>query len=436
MTKMQRNAVVWILLSGGVSILWGLFAARAGNEWVDFRAIYFGSRCLIDHQNPYNVSELESVYRTEGGARPAESAQVHQAVTLFVNVPTTLLLAAPLAILPLKSAEVVWIAITVGVYLLAAWLIWDIGARFAPTIALWLVCIVLINSEAIFCTGNTAGIVVSLTVVAVWCSLMERFTPAGILAMALSLAIKPHDAGLVWLFLLLMGGIYRKRALQSLVITSVIGLSAILWIALIAPHWLQDWQGNLAAISAHGGINEPGPASVTAHSSAMVIDLQAAIAIFHNDPRVYNFLSYLICGGMLLAAAVQILRKQFSPRSAWLALAAVSALTMLVTYHKPWDAKLLLLTIPACAMLATEGKKIQWMALLVTASGLIFTGDIPLGILTVIADHQHLGTTSFLEKLKTVLLIRPASMMLVVVAIFYLWMLLRRTDSNPVHEEG
>ncbi|HEY1254366.1 MAG TPA: hypothetical protein VGF01_06270, partial [Terracidiphilus sp.] len=175
---------------------------------------------------------------------------------------------------------------------------------------------------------------------------------------------------------------------------------------------------------------------VTAHSSAMVIDLQAAIAIFHNDPRVYNFLSYLICGGMLLAAAVQILRKQFSPRSAWLALAAVSALTMLVTYHKPWDAKLLLLTIPACAMLSTEGKKIQWMALLVTASGLIFTGDIPLGILTVIADHQHLGTTSFLEKLKTVLLIRPASMMLVVVAIFYLWMLLRRTDSNPVHEEG
>ena len=268
--------------------------------------------------------------------------------------------------------------------------------------------------------------------VAVWCFLNKRFELAGVLCLSVSLAIKPHDAGLVWLYFLLAGGVYRKRALQSLLITGVLGLAALLWLSSVAPSWLHDWQANLAVISARGGINEPGPAS--AHSAAMVIDLQAAIAIFRDDPRFYNPLSYLLCGGMLLAGALQTLRKPFSPQCAWLALAAVSALTMLVTYHKPWDAKLLLLTVPACAMLTAEGGTIRRMALLVTASGLVLTADIPLAILTGIADHLHLSTASFRGQVLTVLLLRPASLALLVVAVFYLWMLLRRAASE--HEPG
>ena len=98
--------------------------------------------------------------------------------------------------------------------------------------------------------------------------------PAGILCLAVSLAIKPHDAGLVWLYFLLAGGVYRKRALQTLLITVVLGLSAFLWVSHVAPHWMRDWRSNLAAISAHGGLNEPGPASVTGRTAGMVIDLQ------------------------------------------------------------------------------------------------------------------------------------------------------------------
>ncbi len=41
----------------------------------------------------------------------------------------------------------------------------------------------------------------------------------GILCLAVSLAIKPHDGGLVWLYFILAGGAFRKRALQSLVVT-------------------------------------------------------------------------------------------------------------------------------------------------------------------------------------------------------------------------
>jgi hypothetical protein len=400
---------------------------------VDFRAVYYGTRCLIQHHNPYKVSELEAVYRSEGGERPSETIQSRQAVTLFVNMPTTLIFTVPFAMLPWGPAHVLWMTFTACVLILAALLMWNLGARYAPNVTLILICFLLANCEEIFCTGNTAGIAVSLCVVAVWCFFEQRFLWAGILCLAVSLAIKPHNAGLVWLYLLLAGAPYRKRALQSLLITAVLGLSAFLWLSHVAPHWVSDWQSNLSAISAPGGINEPGPASLNGGSASTVVDLQAAISIFRDDPRFYNPISYLLCGALLLALMARALRSRFSLPNAWLALAAVTALTMLVTYHRPWDAKLLLLAIPACAMLWAEGGPARWPALLITAAGLVFTADIPLAILSILAKNLHIGTAGILGKMLTVLLIRPASLILLLLAIFYLWMYLTRaTEGDPL----
>ena len=427
MTTTRRNALVWILLASGISILWGSAVGQTGNGWVDFRAVYYGTRCLIQHHNPYNVSELEAVYRSDGGERPSETIQARQAVTLFVNMPTTLIFTAPFALLPWGPAHVLWMTLTAGVLILAALLMWNLGARYAPNVTLILICFLLANCEEIFCTGNTAGIAVSLCVVAVWCFFEERFLWAGILCLAVSLAIKPHDAGLVWLYFLLAGGVNRKRALQSLLITAVLGLTAFLWLSHVAPHWMSDWQSNLSAINAPGGIYEPGPSSLNGGSASTVVDLQAAISIFRDDPSFYNPISYLLCGALLLAVAARTLRARFSLPNAWLALAAVTALTMLVTYHRPWDAKLLLLAIPACAMLWAEGGPARWPALLITTAGLVFTADIPLAILSILAKNLHIGTAGILEKILTVLLIRPASLILLMVAIFYLWMYFTRS---------
>jgi hypothetical protein len=157
----------------------------------------------------------------------------------------------------------------------------------------------------------------------------------------------------------------------------------------------------------------------------MVIDLQAAISIFRDDPRIYNQASYLVCGALLMAIAVRTLRSRFSQRNAWLALAAIVPLTMLVTYHREWDAKLLLLTIPACAMLWAEGGLVRWIALAVNTAGLVLTADIPLAMLTLLANDLHLGIEGMSGKVLTVLLIRPASPILLAMGIFYLWVYVR-----------
>jgi hypothetical protein len=427
-----------LLLSAAISIGWGSSLALTKYGTTDFRAVYYGTRCLLQHHNPYKVSELERVVRDEHGERPSETVQQHQAVTLYVNLPTTFLFVAPFAILPYAVAQMLWLVLLAALFLLAGFTMWNLSESYAPAVSLFLICMVLANSLVIFGGGNTAGIAVSLCLVAVWCFLRERFVLAGILCMALSLAIKPHDSGFIWLYFLLVGGVYRKRALQSLLVTVVLGLSAFLWVSLVAPHWMQDWHTNMSVISTHGHINDSGPASIVGfHTLGPVISMQSVISVFRDDPRFYNSISYLVCGPLLLLWVVATLRSRFSKDRAWLALAAIAPLTMLVTYHRPWDAKLLLLIVPACAMLWAEGGPKRWLAFLVSTAMLMAAGDIPMAVYLVPPGNTHEFATGLSGQILTILLARPIPLVMLIMGVFYLWVYVRRAFSpSPSAEPG
>jgi hypothetical protein len=403
---------------------------------LDFQGLYYGSRCLLQHHNPYNVSELEAVYRADGGESPSEPIRARQIVTLYVNLPTTLLFIIPFAILPWGFAHLAWLMLTAASLSLAAFLIWDSGANYAPAVSGVLICFALANSEILFATGNAAGMVVGLCVVAAWCFIKGRFIPAGILCLAVSLAIKPHDAGLVWLYFLLAGGIFRKRAIQTLLVTIVLGGAAFLWVSHVAPEWVQGWHSNMSAITAAGGLNEPGPGSITGSTAGMVIDLQAAISIMRDDPRIYNSVSYMTCGALLLLWSVRTLKVQFSQSRAWLALASVAAITMLVSYHRPYDAKLLLLTVSACAMLWAKGGPVGWIALLLNAAGIALTGDVPLSILVVLTNNLHIDTVGIFSRILKTVLMRPTPLILLAMGIFYFWVYVRRDPVRAATAES
>lgn len=138
-----------------------------------------------------------------------------------------------------------------------------------------------------FATGNPAGVAVGLCGTAAWCLMKERFVPAGILCLAPSPAIKPHDTGLLWLYF------------------------------------------------------------------------------------------FLVCGALLLVWAYALGRSNSRLATDWLALAAIVPIAILITYHRPYDAKLFLLTVPACAMLWAEGGAIAGTALLINAAGIVVAGGIP-----------------------------------------------------------
>ena len=437
MLSSHRKALLFLLLSGAVSIIWGSYIAAGSSSGLGaFKAIYYPARCLQRHIDPYNVSALQQEYAAEGGKFPlgaSEESLFRRAMLTCVNLPTSFLLVMPLAILPWKIAATIWMVINASLLPLAAILIWNVASKSALKPSTLLVCLLLANAEQVLGLGNLAGIVVNLTVIAVWCFLEGRFAFAGVICLAVSLALKPHDAGFVWLYFLLAGGANRKRALQTLGVTALLALPAILWISHVAPHWLDELRANLHTLSAHGSVNDPGPDSPTFRSADTVISLQAMFSLIRDDPRFYNLASYLTCGILLLAGAIRVLRTPFSKQNAWLALAAISALSMLPVYHRPYDAKLLLLAIPACAWLWSEGGRLKWIAGLVTTLAILSTADVPATVLLVIMKSVNGGLAGVWGKLMTAFVFHPAPLVLLSTGVFYLWVYFRRTAQEKRH---
>src|ERR1035437_1688819 len=424
MNSARRDGLYLLLLGSLAFMLLGAAWENAASApLLDFRALYYPARCLLQHCDPYNASEVLRVYQAEGVYGSLDTAKQRLMTTQYGYLPTAFSFTVPFAMLPWGPAHLLWMALTIGSLIFSSYLIWHLGANYAPIISGFLIGFLLANSETLVMQGMCAGIVVSLCVVAVWCFFQERFVPVGILCLAVSLAVKPQDSGLVWLYFLLAGGVYRKRALQTLVAAVAFCLPSVLWVWHVAPQWIQELHSNILAFSAHGGINDPGPASSGAHGLAMVINLQEVISVFRDDPRIYNLASYLVCAPLLLVWMFATLRSRPSTRRTWLALAAIAPLTMLPFYHRQYDAKLLLLAVPACALLWAEGGLIGRLALLVTAAGFVFNGDIFMAI--VISLTSHLPTTVLGGQIQAVALVFPAPLILLVMSVFYLWVYVR-----------
>lgn len=411
-----------LLLGSGISIVSGtLLEHGAPGGIMGFPGIYYGTRCLMQHGDPYNPQQLESFYQSAGAGVPTDSVARRQAITLYVNLPTTSLFVAPLALLPLKLASTLWTVVLIASFLAAALLMWDAGAAYARNLSTLLIFILLANCQVLFAGGNTAGIVVGFCVIAVWCFLRERYTWIGVLCLTIALAMKPHDTGLIWLFFLLSGSMHRKRALQSAALAAALALAATVWVSIVAPHWFAELRTNLATISAPGGINEPGPQSIGVNSADMIIDLQTVFSIVRNEPAFYNAATYLVCGAIFLWWARAVRRVRFSPETAWLALTAAAALSMLVTYHRSYDARLLMLAVPACAALWSRGGVVARSAVALTAASITITGDIPLAIVALATNHLPMTAMGLGAKLAAILLGRPAPLLLLATAIFYTW---------------
>ena len=435
-SKPKRIAL--LLLCIALSTLWSYeirLDFQGPLKMPDFAAIYYGARCALHHQDPYNPDKLLADFRTETAGAPADPLAVKKArdvLTICDNVPTALLAALPFALLPWAFAANIWMILTAAVLALAAYLMWDLAGDYAPLLAGALAAFLLANCEALLTVGNLAGLTIGLCIVAAWCFLKNRYALAGVVLLGTSLVLKPHDSGWIWLYFLLAGGALRKRALQSLIVAGILCALAVAWIVPASPHWISELRGNLAALSVPAGASDPYLSGSTSRSGGEIIDLQAAVSIFKNDPRFYNLFSYLVSGSLILAWAIAALRKRFSRQSALLALAAISALSILPIYHRPNDAKILLLALPSCAALWASKGAIRWIALGLTTAAIVVTSDIPLLLLTIATRNLPTFPTTISAKLLDLLLLQPAPLILLATGCFYLFLFLQ---SAPAQEE-
>jgi len=427
MAKGRRDGLILILL-GTIALLFIGIAWRHVSliQMGDFKVVYYSARCLLQHGDPYNRADVLRVHQAEG-REPANEMQINRDVkTRFFYPPTAFIITLPFAFVGYAAGYALWTVLLTVSLILASVLMFDIGADFAPRLSGALAGFALMNSFWLFMIGNASAIAVGFCVIAVWCFYRERFVPLGILCMALSLALKPNDSGLVWLCLLLLGGTWRKRALQSLLALVVLSVPVILWISYVSPHWLQELQTNMAFFSKVGSSADPGVTGMAGHNMDSLVQLQFVSSIFFPDPAKYNLISYAIGFPLVLVWGILTVRARTSLVGVSLALAAAGPLSMLPTYHVQHDAKIILLAIPACAILWAKRGRLGWLAMLVTTAAFVINGDIFSGIRILLTRGILVPQPTFLSRLVTVVLTRPTPLVLLLMALFYLWALGKR----------
>lgn len=430
MVGLKAKRIAVLLLCVGLSYLWAASireGVHGAVKAIDFGAVYFGTRCALEHKDPYDPQTVLREFAADGRwfSEPSHRAE-HRAqdvVSRIIYPPTAFLVAAPFAELPWVAARTVWLGLISGLLVVAALLMWELAGT-APLLAGCMACYMLLNCVLLLSSGNPVGIVAPFSVIAAWCFVKDRYAVAGVAMLAAGLLLKPHDAGFVWLYFLLAGGTGRKRALQSLAIVAAVGICAVVWITPISPHWIGELRSNLAVLSARGGPADPGPMGASSRSFSPILSLQSAFSTFKDDPGFYNPVSYLIGGGLILVWAISVVRKRTSREGALLALAAISILTMLPVYHRADDAKLLLLTIPACAMLWARRGRGRWLSLGLTAAALFVTSAVPIIFETAAVKKLPLALSSLSGKL-TLLALQPAPLVLLAAGCFYLWVYIR-----------
>ena len=172
--------------------------------------------------------------------------------------------------------------------------------------------------------------------------------------------------------------------------------------------------------SASSGLASNRAGTLTTISTGMIIDLQTVTSIIRDDPAFYNITAYLLCAPLLLYWGFLSIRSPFSPKRAWLALGAIAPLAMLPVYHRLHDAKLLLLAIPACALLWVDKGLHSRVSLALTALAVVFTADLPLALLSTLLKGMHVPG-GILGEAVTILLLRPAPLALLLLGTFNLF---------------
>ena len=430
-SRQRSDAIYFMVLGFMVSLLLGIGPTISSpSRMRDFQVIYYGDRCIIHHTDPYRYGAATEEYERDGHQVPTNQTELRVfqgAMAWAVYPPSAMLFVLPLALLSFGAAEILWMALLLIGFAIAFFLTWDLASEFAPWISGLLIGLIAASNLQIIASGNFAGPVVCLCVIAVWCFVRHRYLWLGTLCLALAIGIKPHDAIWVWLFFLLAGNEYRRLALKSIVFSAILCLPAFVWLWYIAPNWLSEMRYNIWAVAVPGGPCDPNLAASGLFSIGQLITLHPVFSYFWNNVTFYKSATIIVCTPLLLIWAWVTYRSRPSLAETWLGLASLLPLGMLPIYHRGCDAKLFLLMIPACALLWAEGERTGRNALWLTTATLLLTADIPWAVLQIWGNHQNFATGSWEQRILIIVWVFPVPLTLLLTGCFFLWMYARRT---------
>jgi len=365
--KFTKPDLHLLLLFISVLVMFALAGARVTRASNDFVPVYTGARCLLHGCNPYDTSQLEQQFYQAGGHG---SELPSWQIDVPVYPPSTFLVLSPLALLTFPVARVIWFLLNGFLLVVAARLIQDMSPPQHRWLTTILVCYFVITAEIVLVLGQPAVFAISLVIIGSYLFLRGRFLPAGAFLFLLSLAVKPQIGGFILLYLLLRR-IHWRYAAVAMAGAGVVLLSA----SLILGHhprsaaWASTLRANLSATLSPGGSADPRPENRQAVGD---LNLQSLTSIFFPEAHTFNAAAYSVFLALLALGILVVLRTRASRETHFISLAALSVLSLMPVYHRFYDTRLLLLSIPAIGIVFQKRRLLGALIAVLTQSGKMF----------------------------------------------------------------
>ena len=345
----RRRALAfgWLAVVAAVLYLtwWGILRGAAASG--DLAVGYGAASAWVRGEDPYDLAVLTAHVRA-GGADQTIAGSLQ--TLLDVYFPTTLPSFAPLAPLSWDQAKFAVLALNVAATAFIAWgLVRLLGWRRSEARTLWLVAFVLglAPLHTTMAIGQVAILATAAIVAAMVLERSGRPIWAGVfygLAIVLKVQI-----GLPFLVYLAWRRRWVTAAVAAAIPLAVTVISAVRMEAAGVP-WYRSWMDNLALLSGPGGINDPGPLNDDRYS---LVNLQYLLQSVGVGGLAADAIT-LVAVAIVALTLVSLVRGRELDREL-LVLSGVAVLTLLVTYHRYYDAVLLVLPIAwGLAMLRTR----------------------------------------------------------------------------------
>src|SRR5579863_4080298 len=190
MTKAYKDVMSLMMRGAAVFLSLGMaLEAAAPVSTADFRLVYYGARCLLEHHDPYQEKALRQVYQNDGGESPNDTPMIRKTETQLIYFPSVFPVTVPLALLPFGPAHFLWLFLTAASLTLSSFLLWSVGAEYAPVLSGCLIGFALANCELFLAIAGPGGIALGFCMIAAWCFVRERFVFLGVCCLAVSLML-------------------------------------------------------------------------------------------------------------------------------------------------------------------------------------------------------------------------------------------------------
>jgi Glycosyltransferase family 87 len=418
----KQDLHLLVLCISSVVFFWvgGARVSRASN---DFVPVYTGARCLLHGCNPYQTSQLEQQF-FQGGGRAEELPSWD--VDVPVYPPSTFLVLSPLALFRFPLARWLWFLLNGCLFVTSTALVLSLCLPSHRWLATTLGSLFLLGSSILLVLGQPALFAISLVVIGSYLFLRGRFLPLGTILFMLSLAVKPQIGGMIVLYLLVQR-IHWRYAVTAIAgaCLLLLGAASILRMHPRSADWTSTLRANLTATLNTGGSADPRPANPQAIGDT---NLQALTSVLFADARRFNTLAYAAFLLLFAAWAAAVQWHNASSEMHLLALGALSILSLTPVYHRFYDTRLLLITVPA-VLIVFEKRRFLGAAIAVLTVLAVFSVQYRVQIFLL----QHGQWQNVLHhKFLFILLLRQQNLELLILFSLYLFAILSiHFSGNP-----